>query len=170
MGTIKQVKERFEMAYNALPSVIADTVQRTQDVLLDLNRDQLLYGRDADGKALTPGYTQDPYFKTRAAAEAYLKMKQGLEGEHKGLRTFTSVQLYPEKDSNTPNLLVNGRLFFNYFFIRITQESYEIGSTGEAAAKIESKYNNRVYGLAPKSKEFYYFSYIRPAIEALYKK
>ena len=166
MGTIKQVKEKFERAYNALPRAIADKVMQTQDVLLDLNRDQLLSGRNADGETITPSYTQDPFFKSREQAERYLKIKQGLESEHKGRMRF--VQLCPEKGSDTPNLIVNGRLFHNYFFIKVTNEAYKIGSTGEAAADIESKYNNRVFGLAPKSKEFYYFGFIRPLIKELY--
>ena len=170
MGTIKQVCERYKMAYEALPDAISNTVNRTQDVLLDLNRDQLLQGRDADGKVLMPPYMQDPYFKTREAALRYLRMKIALEASHKSLmRYFAGIQTYPEKSKGTPNLIVTGQ-FHGGFFITVTKSTYTIDSMYKDADDINMKYNGRVYGLAPKSKEFYYFGYIRPAIKEVYGK
>jgi hypothetical protein len=169
MGTIRQVKERYERAYLAIPGAVAATVARTSDVLLDLNKDQMLQGRDADGNVLTPGYLQDDYFETREQALRYLRMKIMLENVHLGRRRFTGVQLYPDKNSNTPNLIVTGP-FHNGMFIRVTQDAYTIDSSYADADDINAKYNNRVYGLAPKSREFYYFGFIRRAILELYKK
>jgi len=168
MGTIRQVKERYGRAFNALPSAIADTVQQTSGVLLELNRDQLLQGRNADGELISPTYTEDPYFKTREAAGRYAKYKYLMEMQHKARMSF--VELYGEKPTDVPNLLITGTMFFNHFFIKVTKEAYTISSTGEAAPDIERKYNNRLYGLAPLSKEFYYFGFIRPTIKRVYGK
>ena len=178
MGTIRQVKEKYERAFNALPDTIANVVQQTSDVLIDLNRDQLLQGRDADGELLKPTYTEDPYFSTEAAtrmwprltprerADKYYKMKKDWEATHKARMTY--VELYGQKPDNVPNLLITGNWFFNFFFVNVTKEAYTLGSTGYVADDIKQKYP-RVFGIAPKSAEFYYFSFIRPAIERLYK-
>jgi len=165
MGTIKQVRERYRKAYEALPDAISTTVQQTSATLMDLNRDQLLQGRDAEGNLLSPTYTQDPYFTTREAAARYSKMKYKMEAEHRGM--VANVELFGEKPTDVPNLLVNGNWFFNHFFIKVTKEAYSIGSTGLAAPDIERKYP-KVYGLAPLSKEYYYFMYIRPTIKTVY--
>ena len=168
MGTIKQIKDRYVAAYNALMPAIAETVQQTSGDIMALNRDQLLQGRDADGNLISPTYMQDPYFKSQEAAAKYSKMKYMMEEGHKQRMTFP--EMYGEKPTDVPNLLVTGTLFFNHFFISVTREAYTIGSTGEAAPDIEQKYNNRLYGLTPKSKEFYYFMFIRPTIREVYGK
>lgn len=164
MATIAGFKRRFENLYGSngegIKSIISDEVKKTSDVILDLNRDQLLYGRDAEGKELTPGYLSDPYFKTFEQAKSYFYMKFGMWKEHDALMSYTKIQLFPKKDSNTPNLLVNGNLFYNHFFISINNNSYTIGSSGNAAPDIEKKYGN-VYGLAPASRDFYYKNWIR---------
>jgi hypothetical protein len=167
MGTIKQVYEKFTAAYNAIPETISNTVAQTPDVLLDLNRDQLLQGRDADGKLLSPTYTNDPYFSTPERGESYSKMKHLMKVEHRSRMTY--AELYGEKPTDVPNLIITGP-FHAGFFIRTSRDSYTIGSGYRDAAEISAKYHDRVYGLAPKSKEFYYRGFIRPAIVGLYKK
>jgi len=166
MGTVKQVAERYMKAYAALPDAIANTVQKSQDDLLSLNRDQLLQGRDTDGDLLSPTYLQDTYFSSVEKAANYMKMKYKLESGHK--QSMAHPDQYGDKPPDVPNLLVTGTMFFNHFFIRVTKEAYTIGSTGEAAPDIEQKYNNRVYGLAPRSKEYYYYQYIRSTIKMVY--
>lgn len=169
MGTIKQIRDRYAQAYSSLSDVVSETVAKTADVILDLNRDQMLYGRDADGEVFTPGYLQDPFFETKAEAEHYLRMKMFLENVHKGRVRYTGVQLFPDKNANTPNLIVTGP-FQNSMFIRTTKDSYTIDSSYVEADEINDKYRGRVYGLAPRSKEFYYTNWLRPAIMRHYKK
>jgi hypothetical protein len=167
--TIREYYERFHQFYTTLPEAIAGEVERTQDVLLSLNEDQLLYGRDANGNVLTPGYMDDPYFQKfknpLKAASNYMKMKKKLEDEHWSRIKYGNVQLFPDKSPGTPNLLVNGNWFMNYLFISTDKESYTIGSTGRVSGDIEKKYagyGHPVYGLAPVSAEYYYFGFIRP--------
>ncbi|MCL1933052.1 MAG: hypothetical protein FWF53_04465 [Candidatus Azobacteroides sp.] len=177
MGTIKAIKEKYENAYNQIGGTLSKVVSDNRDVLLDLNRDQLLYGRDAKGEVLTPEYTNDPYFdkfkNPTKAASNYKKMKRASEDFHYGMIRYSGVQLFPNKNDDTPNLIVNGSRFMNHLFINTGSDQYEIGSTGIAADDIQKKYEgygHPIFGLAPASKKYFYFGWVRPAILKLYKK
>lgn len=167
MATIAEFKRRFDRFYGtdggSLKKTIKDEVTKHSEVILDLNRDQLLYGRDAEGRVLTPTYYDDPYFKTKEQARAYVSNKVRLSHQHKSMISYSYVQLFPEKDVITPNLIVTGEKFFNHFFIKISDNSYSIGSVGEVAPDIENKYGE-VYGLAPQSRSHFYYRWLRPAI------
>jgi hypothetical protein len=177
MGTIKAVKEHYERAYNSIESAVERVVSDNSDVLLDLNRDQLLYGRDAKGVTITPGYMDDPYFyKFRTPLKAalnYKNRKRELEDRHYGMIRYSGIQLFPDKSDDTPNLIVNGNWFMNYMYANISGNSYEISSTGIATGDIQQKYEgfgHPIFGLALVSKKYFYFGWIRPAILNLYKK
>ncbi|MBD8389663.1 hypothetical protein [Dysgonomonas sp. BGC7] len=167
MATIAGFKRQFEQLYGnegeGIMVIVSEEVNKTSDVILDLNRDQLLYGRDTAGNELTPGYLSDPYFKTFEQARTYFYMKFSMLQDHESMKSYTKVQLFPKKDYNTPNLIVNGNFFYNYFFITVSLDNYTIGSSGKAASDIEQKYG-KVYGLAPQSRQFYYDNWIRPMI------
>jgi hypothetical protein len=151
-----------------------------ENVLLDMNRDQLLYGRNTEGELLTPGYLDDPYFNTEEAkkrgdtAQGWYDMKVALEDEHRDKRKslesryYFKVQLFPDKPSNTPNLFISGRWFYNNLFINVNQSghSYFIDSEGlsgiergqklkNVPRKIARKYGYKVYGVAPQSGDFF---------------
>jgi hypothetical protein len=167
--TIKGFKDKWDKFYSTLPDAIAAEVERTKDVLLDLNRDQLLYGRDADGNVLKPDYVDDSYFQKYKnplkAAIRYKKMKMALEDEHYGKIRFGHLQLFDDKSPDTPNLIVNGSWFMNHLFINVDKDKYTIDSGGQAANDIQSKYEgygHRIYGIAPASAKYYYFGFIRP--------
>jgi hypothetical protein len=164
--TVRQYYERFHRFYTTLPDAISQEVERTSDVLLSLNEDQLLYGRDAKGNVLTPDYMDDPYFEgDLKAAARYKRKKEKYEDIHWGRIRFTEAKLFPDKNGSTPNLLINGNRFMNHLFINTNRESYGIASSGIVAGDIERKYaayGHPVYGLAPVSAEYYYFGYLRP--------
>lgn len=167
MATIAGFKRKFENLYGnsgeKILTILSDEVRKSSDVILDLNRDQLLYGRDANGEELTPGYLSDPYFKSFEQAKSYFIAKFKLEQEHMNRMYYNKVQLFPKKDRNTPNLLITGELFFNHFYINVSNNSYTIGSNGSAASDIEAKYG-KVYGLASASRDFYYKNWLRNAL------
>ncbi|SHF49993.1 hypothetical protein [Dysgonomonas macrotermitis] len=163
MGTVKQIRDRYSDAIKGVHEVTKKVADSNKDVLLSLNRDQMLLGRNKAGETFTPGYLNDPYFKTPARAQAYKKMKQGLEQQHSSRMRFSNVQLYPDKNSDTPNLIVTGP-FQDSMFITVSASDYSIGSTYVDASDINAKYNNAVFGLAPKSKAFFYRNWIHPAI------
>ena len=138
-------------------TVIDKTVEKEQDVLLSLNRDQMLLGRNTDGDPFTPSYLDDPYFKTSEQAQAYANMKKALESIHRS-RIENPIN-YPDKDSNTPNLIVTGP-FQDSMFIQSESDSFFIDSRYEDSGDIENKYNGKVFGLAPLSMEFFYTYYL----------
>lgn len=166
MGTIKGVRDKYKEALSEVIPTVQKVVNDNQDVLLSLNTDQMLLGRDAKGDVFTPGYTDDPYFKTPEKAKGYKKMKEGLESSHKS--RMSNVQLYPDKDSNTPNLIVSGP-FQDAMFINISSNEYKIGSTYVDASDINAKYNKAVFGLAPRSKAYFYNNWVHPAIMRMIK-
>ena len=73
--------ERLQQSVNRVPEKVSEVVRENQEVLLSLNRDQMLLGRDAEGNILTPGYLDDPYFDTPEQAETYANMKYRLEAD-----------------------------------------------------------------------------------------
>jgi hypothetical protein len=149
-------------AIRTLPEALDEVVSDNADILLSLNRDQILLGRDAEGNILAPSYLEDPYFKSPEAATAYARMKYALEPIHRGL-IWNPVYLYPDKDMNTPNLIVTGS-FQDRMFIKTSQGEHLIYSSYVDTYDINTKYNGKVFGLAPRSKEYFYLEYIRPAL------
>ncbi|MDR1562257.1 MAG: hypothetical protein LBS54_04110 [Dysgonamonadaceae bacterium] len=168
--TVKGLKDKIEAFNKALKPAINEEVHRTRDVILSLNQDQLLYGRNADGELLKPDYMDDPYFEgDKEKALNYLNGKINLEDMHESLIRFPELNLFTGKPRGTPNLIINGAWFMNHLFINVGEGTYTIGSYGIKEGDISKKYNNRTYGLAPPSRRHYYFEYLRPVIEQLWK-
>jgi hypothetical protein len=166
--TLGAYKRKFENFRSDLMQVVEDGVKNTIDVVIDLNQAQLLYGRDADGELLTPSYPDDPYFKgNKKRSDAYMEMKKALSPQ-----LAPHIQLFPEKPEETPNLIVTGTWFHNYFYANVGGGKYTIGSTGRAADDIQKKYESYghpVFGLAKPSRDYYFRGFIKPAILRSYK-
>ncbi len=164
MVSIKGLIRKFEAVAKVAGSVeeIAGKVANdNKGILLSLNRDQLLLGRNTEGNLLTPDYLSDPYFKTPDAAKRYAKMKHGLEKEHS--QRIANPTIYPNKPRNTPNLIVTGP-FQDGMFITISGSTYNISSTYSETPDIVAKYNDLVFGHSPESKQFFFNNYILPEI------
>lgn len=144
------------------PEVVEWQVSEYGYELLNLNRDQMLLGRNSDGEPFTPTYTSDPYFKTAAQANSYAAMKFGLELVHRSRLTFPLN--YPDKGKDTPNLIVLGN-FQDGMLIKSNAESFTIDSGYDESRDIEHKYNNKVFGLTPLAKEFWWDHRLRNAIQ-----
>ena len=132
-------------------------VEEKKDVILQLNRDQLKYGRDSGGNLLTPDYLSDPYFKTPEAAQDYANMKYRLEAGHWFL--IKHPLNYPGKPKNTPNLIVRGD-FQHGMHITTGAGRHTIDSTYDASGDIESKYNDKVFGLSPEAVRYLWEVYL----------
>lgn len=153
-----QLVERRLDNIRTLPGILKWAVSNYSNVLLELPKAQLLYGRDSEGKPLTPGYLDDPYFKSTEHAQWYKSMKIRLEGTHKARIAYNPG--FPEKDSNTPNLIITGE-FQDHFYIQSGGDSFTIGSTSLIAPDIENKYGrDNLYRLAPLSKEYFYTHFL----------
>jgi hypothetical protein len=173
VATIAEFRRKFNAFHSTLNDAVSSEAAQTSDVILALNRDQMLYGRDALGNVLKPDYLDDPYFQKfkdpLKKAVQYKKMKIALEDLHYNRIGFQSIQLFPDKSPDTPNLLVNGNWFMNYLFINISKEGYEVSSTGQVTSDIEQKYG-KVFGLAPASKTYYWNGFLRRALLEHYEK
>lgn len=157
-GKLAFITERQKRVDN-WPEVIETIVARYGHELVGLNQSQLLLGRNTDGELLSPTYLNDPYFKTKEAAQAYAAKKKRLEWAHRPRIIFPIN--YPNKPSDTPNLIVRGN-FHDGMYVKSSSDSFTIGSRPRApltitdADDIERKYNNKVFGLTPLSKEFWW--------------
>lgn len=161
IGEFIEKIEKLKQAINQVPERVTEVVVENQEVLLSLNRDQMLLGRDAEGNTLTPGYLDDPYFDTPEQAAAYADMKYRLESNHRA--RIENPTIYPDKDRNTPNLIVTGP-FQDNMFILPESDSFLIGSTYPEAKDIDGKYGGKVFGVAPASRDYFYRYYIHPAL------
>ncbi len=157
----KKIRENISKVPDAIDKIVSDN----KDVLLSLNRDQLLFGRNSEGKLLAPKYLQDPYFKTKAQAESYARMKYKMESVHNS-RLWVDIQLFPYKPKDTPNLIVTGS-FQDGMFILTGKDQYQLGSTYKDTPAIDQKYNGKIFGLADKSKDYFYRYYMRKILKGL---
>lgn len=118
-----------------------NSLEQTKDALLDLNRDQLYDGKTREGKDLSPTYLEDPYFKTREAAQRYSDWKDRITPN-------------PLRKSAIPNIFINGK----------TYSAFEAGVSGQNVffkanvpwgADVESKFSDKIFGLGGVYKEEY---------------
>ena len=142
--------------------VAAEVAAREKSVLLALNRDQLLSGRNSEGNLLSPDYLGDTYFKTRKAAAAYAEFKDDLLDGHNSLIRHRG--LYPDKPHNIPNLIISGA-FQGGMDILVSGRDYETDSSFRDAGEIKRKYDNKVFGFAPPSVAYFFNEYIRAEVQ-----
>jgi hypothetical protein len=160
LAKYQYLQERLRII-EGLPAFTAEVVRKHADVLLQLNKDGILLGRNTEGKEFTPGYLADPYFKTPEQAGAYYDRKQALWPAH---RTRISFPLnYPEKSPDTPNLIVRGN-FQNAMFITFTADGFDIRSRYKDTPLIVQKYENKVFGLTPEAIRYFWENYLRPEL------
>lgn len=167
IGEIINRFSKIQEGINKLSEIVGNVVYRESAVLLSLNKDQMLLGRNTEGKPIRPTYLNDPYFKTKKQAKAYAEQKKKLESKHNA--RIENPTLYPPKSVNTPNLIVTGP-FQDSMFITTGNSSFLIGSSYMDSDDIEKKYHNLVFGLSPESKAFFYKHYIHPELLKLLKK
>lgn len=150
----EELSERIDNIDNKIASI----VEENKDVLLSINKDQLLLGRDSEGNILSPSYIEDPYFKTKEHAESYARMKYALESKHNHRIWFPAQ--YPDKDRNTPNLIVRGN-FQDEMYITTGKDEFKINSTYIDSNDIDNKYKGKVFGIAPRYREYFYIEFMK---------
>ncbi len=160
MATIRSYTRKFKKNLDSVYDISSKELSKRREEVLSLQKDQILFGRDRFGVAFTPSYTDDPYFKSRAQALAYLNMKKKLSSTHDS--KIKNKNLYPKKGENTPNLQVSGVLFFNDISASIQGDKITFRG-GVLEGELESKYGG-VLGLSQESKAILWNKYIRVAI------
>lgn len=111
-----------------------------KDILVEMNRQQMIDGQTNEGKDITPTHIQDPFFKTPESAKAYVRFKQKLPGIPK-----SSI-----KKPETPNLFING-FFHNSLHAVDVSSGIKIQSNIILADKITRKFKN-ILGVKPENR------------------
>lgn len=154
------LQERLRII-SELPAFTAEVVRKYGDVLLQLNQDGMLLGRNTDGEEFTPGYLEDPYFKTPEQARAYYVRKQDVRAQNRARIKYPLN--YVDKSPNTPDLRVTGP-FQDSMYITFTSDGFEIYSSYEDTPLIVQKYQNKVFGLTPLAITYFWENYLRPEL------
>lgn len=119
---------------------IIKILQADERFLKQLNQDQLYKGKRSDGQNIRPVYASDSYAR------------------HKNAITPS-----PERGLYTPNLYLTSK-FYNSIYVRVDNNSIEIGSNDEIGIKLEEKYTSLIFGLNEESKQFYIENYLLPQL------
>lgn len=120
-------------------SIAGATIAESKELILAKNRQQLMEGRLSTGKDITPSYLDDPYFKSREAAQRYSDWKD-------------EITPNPKRKKGTPNYFITGP-YHRSIDLKVTGEDFEFHSSFKAAQSIEKKVGDDIYGLTDESKE-----------------
>jgi hypothetical protein len=130
--------DRLEKLKNGkLVDLIVEVLDEDKTILVEIQKDQLFAGQNASGGNLAPSYFADPYFKSPIGAAKYAKFK---EQNDKTVRKHNPA--FKPKEFETPNLIINGRLFYNAIFAQLSNDSLILDSRGAIISKLESKYKD----------------------------
>lgn len=137
--TLFELHRNVKNALSTYKNDIETVLKKYEPEILKDQKQQLMEGSNALGNDLEPSYLDDPYFKTKEAAQRYAEWKQKKTPNAK--RKFKS-----------PNLFINGSLFHDKIkvFVNDIYATVDV-SASPIGAKIESKYDN-VLGLTPENK------------------
>jgi hypothetical protein len=123
-------------------------MEQNADEVVELNKKQLLKGLNRFGQQLSPKYSEDPYFKTAAAAKRYADWKK---------------KLFPNMTYDVPNLIING-VYHNSISMARAGNSLRFSASASFAGSIESKYQGSALGLTDQSKSTAYTEIVKPPL------
>ena len=126
-----------------------DEMKKYESYLLDLNRDQMMAGQNAEGTDITPSYLDDPYFKTRRQAIGYMNWKQRITADSR-------------RDPQTPNLFIKGD-FHNSIRIRYGDNEIEFVSETTLGKDIQSTHPD-VLGLNDRNQDMILTDIVYPRL------
>lgn len=148
MGTILDLLKRVESVDT--DKICIEVMEHNADVLNDINKQQLYDGKGNDGQDLAPTYLNDPYFKTREAAQRYSDWKDKI--------TPSSV-----RKPGVPNLYING-YYHNSRKVAISGTRILHTATYKGL-EIKTKYADKLDGLAGDYKIEFVNDHLRPAFK-----
>lgn len=111
-----------------LNQVIGKAIELHEGEIVELNRDQLWDGKDASGNDITPSYLDDPYFKTKESAMAYMRWKQ-------------KITPNPDRKPETPNMYINGA-YYKSLKLDPGTEDFSIKTDSALGRQIDQKFDN----------------------------
>ena len=107
-------------------------------------------GINAEGKPLSPKYSEDPYFKSRESALRYARWKQ---------------KLFPDTPFDTPNLIITG-VFHAGITVSRAGEQLRFEGKASFSGSVAAKYGGTELGLSPDSKQKAYREIVKPELVA----
>jgi hypothetical protein len=141
--------------YNRLQQVDVDKIaeecmEQSADELLIYELDQLLDGKTSTGEDITPSYLDDPYFKSREAAQRYSDWKD-------------RISPASNRKKGTPNLRING-YYHNTIRVHAADGKVIWSSSFSGANDIERKFQ-KIYGLNKESRQEFIPLILRPVFK-----
>lgn len=140
--------------------VINEIIKDNSATLLELNKDQILSGVDSDESYFAPTYIADSYFKSTQKAINYMNWKERNKDKYNSRITHN---LFSPKPADIPNLIVVGT-FQNNMYVTTNGSTFTIGSTYNQSGNIESKYNNKVFGINNSSRDWFWKNVLLPGL------
>lgn len=138
MATLKQAYNNWLELSKMVDILAVDAMyEKRQDALSSI-KEQLWDGKTGKGDDIRPYYSEDPWFKSRARAEAYKRWKQAITPNS-------------NRNPDAPNLFING-WFYNQILIQKNDDELII-SPG-AGSSIKAKYDNIFMLQVENQKEF----------------
>lgn len=135
MGTIADMNRKIQSLH--LTALAEKVIAAHTDEMEELQKRQLMQGKDNTGALLTPRHSQNPFFKTPQAAQAYARWKQ---------------RITPETPFDVPNLFITGEVYHKGISFKVATERVIADSSAPFAGKVEQTYKNKQLGLNNDSK------------------
>lgn len=151
MQKLRELERSMELISKLHGEFAFDYLEANTDLLKSTNQEQMYQGLDADGNAIRPRYSEDPYFDSPVLAWIYARWKNELTP-------------HPKRDIDTPNLFITGAWYydplkvfrFHPLEMRFTQPKQE-------GKKIHAKYPTSL-GITPKNMEEINQKQIKPYV------
>jgi hypothetical protein len=125
-------------------------------------RDQMYAGLDGEGNNLTPGYSQDPYFKKPGAGLRYAKWKASSSPR---LVTRGDSSIFKKRDIDTPNLIVTGTMIYDRLVVDVSDNSLIIDAVSPIIGDIKKKYGD-IFKLSPIAMGYMVNKFVYPYLKA----
>jgi hypothetical protein len=119
--------------------IASAALSKHTDDMAEMTRQQLLEGKLSTGKDISPTYLEDPYFKSKDAAQRYSDWKDKITPNQK-------------RKKGVPNLIITGP-FHNSIQVDIKGEDFVYQSSFKNSADILNKFSEDIFGLTEDSKE-----------------
>lgn len=136
MATILDVQENIKSL--KVKDIAVDAIDKTLEVAVALNVEQLASGKNSDGTKIKPSYSSKKY--------AQLKANKN-----------------PKPGMWTPDLILTGA-FTESFKIDISGDNLKYSSTDSKAPELSKKYGDDIFGLTENSNEYYAQSVVFPVM------
>lgn len=159
MQRLKDLSTRMSAFSNSLVRLVRASLEAHQEEVIDMEREQLLGGKNGNGEDIRPYYSEDlkangGYFKSAESARAYANFKSGLT--------------YPKdvaRNPDAPNLYIFGQ-FHSELRVDFDDTKMAIVGSGALSRRVIAKYGEETFGITDENLRKLIDSYILPTMKA----